>query len=89
MLDLIESPHVLREVERASSKGRPVLSVRMDATELPPEAARSSGSSRRSSLACAAQHDGTLVQLKFDPLLANLHADRRIAAMVKVMGLPP
>lgn len=33
----IESPHVLREVERASSKRRPVLSVRMDATELPPE----------------------------------------------------
>ena len=33
----IESPHVLREVERASSKRRPVLSVRMDATGLPPE----------------------------------------------------
>jgi len=33
----IESPHVLREVERASSKRRPVLSVRMDATELPPD----------------------------------------------------
>jgi hypothetical protein len=33
----IESPHVLREVERASSKRRPVLSVRMDATGLSPE----------------------------------------------------
>ncbi len=33
----IESPHVLREVERASSKRRPVLSVRLDATALPPE----------------------------------------------------
>jgi TolB-like protein len=33
----IDSPHVLREVERASSKRRPVLSIRMDATELPPE----------------------------------------------------
>jgi uncharacterized membrane protein len=28
----IDSPHVLREVERASSKKRPVLSIRMDAT---------------------------------------------------------
>jgi TolB-like protein len=33
----IDSPHVLREVERASSKKRPVLSIRMDATDLPPE----------------------------------------------------
>jgi TolB-like protein/Tfp pilus assembly protein PilF len=33
----IESSHVLREVERASSKKRPVLSVRMDTTELPPD----------------------------------------------------
>ena len=33
----IESPHVMSEVERASSKRRPVLSVRMDATELPPD----------------------------------------------------
>jgi len=33
----IDSPHVLREVERASSKKRPVLSIRMDATELPPD----------------------------------------------------
>src|SRR6266404_4341630 len=33
----IESSHVLREVERASSKNRPVLSVRMDAAELPPD----------------------------------------------------
>src|SRR5450432_1494331 len=33
----IASGHVLREVERASSKKRPVLSVRMDATELPAE----------------------------------------------------
>ncbi|MBF8292991.1 MAG: hypothetical protein HW392_1818 [Steroidobacteraceae bacterium] len=36
-----------------------------------------------------AQHDGILVQLKFDPLLANLHTDPRFAAMVKKMGLPP
>jgi TolB-like protein len=33
----IDSPHVLREVERASSKRKPVLSIRMDNTELPPE----------------------------------------------------
>lgn len=33
----IESPHVLREVERASSKRRLVLSVHIDATGLPPE----------------------------------------------------
>jgi TolB-like protein len=33
----IDSPHVLREVERASSKKRPVLAVRLDASELPPE----------------------------------------------------
>ena len=33
----IESSHVLREVERASSKKRPVLSIRMDATPLPPD----------------------------------------------------
>jgi hypothetical protein len=33
----IDSPHVLREVERASSKKRPVLSIRMDATPLAPE----------------------------------------------------
>jgi TolB-like protein len=36
-----------------------------------------------------AQHDGTLVQLKFDPLLARLHSDPRFAAMLKKMGLPP
>ena len=36
-----------------------------------------------------AQHDGILVQLKFDPLLAKLHSDARFAAMVKKMGLPP
>src|SRR5476649_785945 len=30
----IDSPHVLREVERASSKKRPVLSIRMDAAAL-------------------------------------------------------
>lgn len=36
-----------------------------------------------------AQHDGILVQIKFDPLLAKLHADPRFAAMVKKMGLPP
>jgi TolB-like protein/Tfp pilus assembly protein PilF len=36
-----------------------------------------------------AQHDGVLVQLKFDPLLAQLHSDPRFAAMVKKMGLPP
>jgi TolB-like protein len=33
----IESPHVLREVERASSKKRPILSIRLDAANLPPE----------------------------------------------------
>jgi adenylate cyclase len=33
----MESSHVLREVERASSKNRPVLSVRMDAAALPPD----------------------------------------------------
>jgi TolB-like protein/Tfp pilus assembly protein PilF len=33
----IKSSHVLREVERASSKSRPILSVRIDATALPPE----------------------------------------------------
>src|ERR1700733_5298785 len=33
----IESSHVLREVERASSKKRPVLVVRMDAAGLPPD----------------------------------------------------
>jgi len=36
-----------------------------------------------------AQHDGILVQLKFDPLLAKLHTDLRFAAMVEKMGLPP
>lgn len=36
-----------------------------------------------------AQHDGILVQIKFDPLLTNLHTDPRFAAMVKKMGLPP
>jgi len=33
----IESPHVLREVERACSKRRPVLSVRMNVAKLPPD----------------------------------------------------
>jgi TolB-like protein len=33
----IESSHVLREVERASSKKRPVLSVRLDTITLPPD----------------------------------------------------
>jgi adenylate cyclase len=33
----IDSPHVLREVERASSKRRPILAIRLDASELPPE----------------------------------------------------
>jgi len=33
----IGSPHVLREVERASSKKRPVLSIRLDAAPLLPE----------------------------------------------------
>ena len=35
------------------------------------------------------QHDGTLVQIKFDPLLAKLRDDPRFAAIVKKMGLPP
>jgi TolB-like protein/Tfp pilus assembly protein PilF len=34
--DSMASPHVLREVERASSKQRPVLSIRLDNAELPP-----------------------------------------------------
>lgn len=33
----IDSPHVLREIERASSKRRPVLSIRMDSAALPPD----------------------------------------------------
>ncbi|GAC1502710.1 MAG: hypothetical protein NVS1B6_09530 [Steroidobacteraceae bacterium] len=33
----IQSPHVIREVERASSKKRPILVVRLDAAELPPD----------------------------------------------------
>jgi adenylate cyclase len=33
----IHSRHVYREIERASSKDHQVLSIRMDATELPPE----------------------------------------------------
>jgi len=33
----IESPHVLREVERASSKRRPVLAIRIDKAGLPPD----------------------------------------------------
>jgi TolB-like protein len=33
----IDSSHVLREVERASTKNRPVLSIRMDTTPLPPD----------------------------------------------------
>jgi TolB-like protein/Tfp pilus assembly protein PilF len=33
----IHSRHVFREIERASSKDHRVLSIRMDATELPPE----------------------------------------------------
>ncbi len=33
----IDSPHVQREVERASSKRRPVLSIRLDGSALPPE----------------------------------------------------
>jgi len=36
-----------------------------------------------------AQHDGILVQVKFDPLLAQLHADPRFSAMLEKMGLPP
>jgi serine/threonine-protein kinase len=35
------------------------------------------------------QHDGTLVQIKFDPLLVKLRDDPRFSAMVKKMGLPP
>jgi hypothetical protein len=33
----VDSPHVLREVERASSKKRPLLSIRLDNTSLPTE----------------------------------------------------
>jgi TolB-like protein len=32
----IDSPHVLREVERASAKARPIISIHTDATPLPP-----------------------------------------------------
>ena len=32
----IDSPHVLREVERASAKMRPIISIHIDATPLPP-----------------------------------------------------
>jgi len=35
------------------------------------------------------QHDGILVQIKFDPLLAKLRDDPRYSAMVRKMGLPP
>jgi len=35
------------------------------------------------------QHDGTLVQIKFDPLFAKLRADPRFSAMLTKMGLPP
>jgi adenylate cyclase len=33
----VASPHVLREIERATSKGHPVIAVRMDTTDLPPD----------------------------------------------------
>ncbi|HEX5651333.1 MAG TPA: tetratricopeptide repeat protein [Steroidobacteraceae bacterium] len=36
-----------------------------------------------------AQHDGTLVQIKFDPLLARIRDDVRYAEMLVKMGLPP
>lgn len=32
----IDSPHVLREIERASSKKRPIISIHVDSTPLPP-----------------------------------------------------
>ena len=35
------------------------------------------------------QHDGTLVQIKFDPLLARIRDDNRYPAMLTRMGLPP
>jgi TolB-like protein/Flp pilus assembly protein TadD len=35
------------------------------------------------------QHDGTLVQIKFDPLLAKIRDDARYTAMLAKMGLPP
>jgi serine/threonine-protein kinase len=35
------------------------------------------------------QHDGTLVQIKFDPLLAKIRDDARYATMLAKMGLPP
>jgi serine/threonine-protein kinase len=34
------------------------------------------------------QHDGTLVQIKFDPLLARIRDDARYAAMLTKIGLP-
>ena len=33
--------------------------------------------------------DGGLVYVKFDPLLASLRKDARLAAMVTKLGLPP
>jgi hypothetical protein len=35
-----------------------------------------------------AQHDGTLVHIKFDPLLAAIRGDARYVAMLTKMGLP-
>ena len=32
----IDSPHVLREIERASAKKRPIISIHLDSTPLPP-----------------------------------------------------
>jgi hypothetical protein len=35
-----------------------------------------------------AQHDSTLVHIKFDPLLAGIRDDARYVAMLTKMGLP-
>jgi TolB-like protein/Flp pilus assembly protein TadD len=35
------------------------------------------------------QHDGGLIQVKYDPLLTSLRSDARYAAMLRQMNLPP
>ena len=35
------------------------------------------------------QRDGGLAELKYDPLMRELHADPRWAALLNRMGLPP
>jgi serine/threonine-protein kinase len=35
------------------------------------------------------QHDGGLIQVKYDRLLASLHGDARYGALLRQMNLPP